>query len=78
MHQSNLDFEKSSCVHAISTVTDCIREMVGKKTMGQACFIDLRKALDTIDHSILLKNIYAYGYRGAIFEILSDYFRNRF
>ena len=45
---------------------------------GQACFINLQKAFDTQDHSILLKKLYAYGYRGPIFEILMDYLANRY
>ena len=46
--------------------------------MGQACFIDLRKAFDTLGYSILFKNLNVYGYRGLIFEGLSDFFRIRF
>ena len=70
--------KKRSCVHAISTVTDYIREKIDKKSTGQACFIDLQKAFDTLDHSILLKTLYAYGYRGPIFDILMDYLANRY
>ena len=51
--------KKRSCVHAISTVTDYIREKIDKKSTGQACFIDLQKAFDTLDHSILLKKLYS-------------------
>ena len=69
-------FQKN--VHAITTVIDYIREEIDNKTMEQACFNDLWKAVDTLDHSILLKKIYALGYRGAIFEISSEYFRIRF
>ena len=46
--------------------------------MGQACFIDLRKAFDSLDLSTLLEKLYAYCYRGGIFEVLRDYFRKRF
>ena len=70
--------KKRSCVHAISTVTDYIREKIDKKSTDQACFIDLQKAFDTLDHSILLKKLYAYGYRGPIFQILMDYLANRY
>ena len=73
LHRSKLDFEKISCVHAISAVIDYIREKIDEKTMRQACFGDLRKAFDTLDNSILLKKLYAYGYRGSFFEISSDY-----
>ena len=70
--------KKRSCVHAISTVIDYIREKIDKKSTGQACFINLQKAFDTLDHSILLEKLYAYGYRGPIFESLMDYLVKRY
>ena len=70
--------KKRSCVHATSTVTDYIKGKLSKKSTGQACFIDLQKAFDTLDRSKLLKTIYAYGYRGPILEILKAYSANRY
>ena len=70
--------KKRSCVHAINTVTDYITEKNDKKSTGQACFIDLRKASDTLDHSILLKKPYTFVYRAPIFKILIDYLANRY
>ena len=49
------------------------RRKIDKKTMGRACFPDLRKSFDALDLSKLLKKLYAYGYRRLIFEISSDF-----
>ena len=43
----------------------------------QTCFIDLRKAFDSLDHSQLLTKLYNYGFRGPIFHLMSDYLTNR-
>ena len=46
---------KMSCTGAIGAITDYIRDVIDRKLNGQACFIDLQKAFDTIDHKLLLK-----------------------
>ena len=66
-----------SCVDAISTVTEYIREAVEKKHTGHACFIDLQKAFDTLDHSILLKKLNFLGFRGPVNDLLKSYLENR-
>ena len=66
-----------SCVDAIAVITEFVRTEIDKKAQGQACFIDLQKAFDTLDHHILLKTLEHYGFRGKIFEILRDYLPDR-
>ena len=66
-----------SCVDAIATITEFVRTEIDKKAQGQACFIDLQKAFDTLDHHILLKKLENYGFRGKSFEILRDYLSDR-
>ena len=68
---------KHSCVHAISTLTEYMRNEIDRKRTGQACFIDLQKAFDSLNHEILLEKLFNYGFRGPILEILVDYLRNR-
>ena len=40
---------------AIMQVTEYFREKILSRTNGHVCFIDLQKALDTLDHQILIK-----------------------
>ena len=68
---------KMSCVQAIIRVTECLREQIDKKMTGQACFIDLKKAFDTLNHEILLNKLENYGFRGKINEILGSFLRDR-
>ena len=40
-------------------------------------FIDLKRAFETIDHTILLKKVHYYGVRGVVLNWIDDYLRNR-
>ena len=58
-------------------LTEFIRTETDRKSLGQACFIDLQKAFDTLDHNILLQKMEKYGYRGPIHDMMKSYLSDR-
>jgi hypothetical protein len=48
-----------------------------KKLYCAALYIDISKAFDTVNHSILLKKFYKIGFRGFILKWLDSYLQNR-
>ena len=61
---------KRSCTHAIGEVLDYIRKEMDKHNAGNACFIDVKKAIDTIDHNILQQKLEKYGFSGKILSFI--------
>ena len=66
-----------SCIDAIVSITAFIRREIDRKSLGQACFIDLQKAFDTLDHKILLQKMEKYGFRGPIHDMMKKYLSDR-
>ena len=58
-----------SCTHAILSFTDFFRESIDNKKFGYSCFIDLKKAFDTVDRKI--------GFRGKIHKLMTNYLTGR-
>ena len=70
--------EKRSCIDDINSVTEFIRSEIEGKNKGQACFIDLQKAFDILDHEILVTKLEKNGFKGTISEILRNYLSDRY
>ena len=66
-----------SCTHAILSITDFFREPIDNKKFDYSCFIDLKKAFDTVDRKILLDKLYQYGFRGKIHKLMTNYLTGR-
>ena len=65
-----------STLHALISITECIRELLYSKHYVCGVFVDLEKAFDTVDHNILCKLEY-YGLRGNINQLIRSYLGNR-
>ena len=57
-------------VHKVGSAIDNEETTIG-------LFLDLTKAFDTLDHSILLEKLYMYGIRGITLKIFKSYLSNR-
>ena len=66
-----------STTQAAVRLTTYITTSFSEKKYGVCFFLDLRKAFDIVDHSILKSKLFHYGFRGKIYNYLSSYIANR-
>lgn len=61
----------------LEDLVDSLHSAFENNKYACALFLDVAKAFDSINHKILLKKIFAYGFRGPFFNLLQDYLANR-
>ena len=69
--------EYHSTNHALLSLTENIREALDNNSFACGIFIDLQKAFDTVDHTILLQKLNFYGIRGLSNDWFKSYLTNR-
>nr|XP_047144677.1 uncharacterized protein LOC124818176 [Hydra vulgaris] len=57
---------KHSTSHALISITEMIRGAINSGSFACGVFIDFQKALDTVDHKILIKKLFYYGIQGIV------------
>ena len=66
-----------STTTAVLDVSEYILEQLDNKKFVGAVLIDLKKAFDTVDHKILLKKLWCYGFQNQSFEWFQSYLSDR-
>ena len=78
LHQYQYGFrELLSTDLALAQISKDISDKMEESKYTCSVFIDLAKAFDTVDHSILLSKLYNYGLRGNAAKLILDYLTNR-
>ena len=71
-------FQKGlSTENAASLVFNEFCRQLDKKNTTCAIFLDFRKAFDSVNHKILLKKLYRYGFRDTTFKLLTSFLSDR-
>ena len=66
-----------STSHAIADVVTLTCDNINKNEFTGLVFLDLKKAFDTVSHSILLGKLNHYGIRGQAHNLLSSYIEDQ-
>ena len=66
-----------STQQAIITLVDKITKSQDIGDIVITLLIDLKKAIDTIDHRILIRKLYSYGIRGSMLKWMESYLTDR-
>ena len=78
LHPAQFGFRKNHSTHmALLNLYDKIAAASDNNDYAIGVFIDLSKAFDTLNHSILLNKLYHYGVRGITLDWFSSYLSNR-
>ena len=75
-YKNQFGFRKQhSTSHAIITLIEKVSKALD--TGKIVVFLDLKKAFDTVDHTILLRKLKMYGIRAEVHDWFSNYLNNR-
>lgn len=85
-HLTKLDFlynrqygfrPRSSTLSAVTDLVTKINTEIDQKNIVLGIFIDLKKAFDTVSHSLLLAKLNDLGISGSAYKLLESYLTNR-
>ena len=70
--------DHSNTMYASAVLTDFVSRSLDRNFYVSSIFLDLEKAFDTVDHTLLLYKLNKLGFRGHIWKLLKSYLTNRY
>lgn len=64
-------------VSLLEDFSDLVFESIDNNKVVTCLFLDLSKAFDTISHTVLLRKLFTYGFRGRIYQWLHNFLEER-
>ena len=78
LHPLQYGFRKNhSTSHTVISMTEAIKKTIDNGHFGCGIFMDLKKAFDTVNHSVLLKILDLYGVRGIPLQWFESFLDKR-
>jgi retron-type reverse transcriptase len=78
LYEHQYGFQKGkSTVHNLLVLTNFVAKEINDKKFVVGLFLDLKKAFDVVNHSILLKKLKKFGIKGKTLEWFRSYLSNR-
>ena len=78
LHDKQFGFRaKHPTNHALISLSESIKSYLDTKQVVGGIFIDLEKAFDTVNHSILCDKLKYYGFRRKSNELIKYFLSNR-
>ena len=78
LNKHQFGFRKQhSTNHAVISLVEKLYSALDEGNIAVTCFLDLKKAFDTVDHSFLISKLYKLGIRGPILKWFKSYLSNR-
>ena len=68
---------RKSCMTQLLCALDDWTETLDSGNSVDVLYLDFKKAFDSVPHERLLKKIYAYGFRGDLFNWIQDFLKGR-